>query len=341
MSVPNIIDNKSIWDRYNQFCKRKWKTCNAVRWQSLWGSLQRLQTIQYVAKDIDIQKPSDLTNRIDQINNYKSSRDYPYLFAQYIGTSSKSNTNNTWLSQLTRDNTISIGEQGIAYSCDPEKIEKISKLDYKSFIEAIEKHDPTYRYPCHNGDLAHALAFNYYYYIKDTTKASLYYMVASFHDNTPLITLSMPAIIIGRDGHHKTSAFLRYDRLQSLYKALQEEINNDERKNIESTIDKSLKEMISEYSLYIINQAMSLAENNSRPLSCLYSLSCLQNNNYITQAFNKITKNCSSDPISCEIINLGRKNKRIYPSGVLIYPSDDTMIYSRDEKNNQWWIKKK
>lgn len=310
-----------------------------MRWQSLLASINRLQTIQYIWQKIDTQNPNDLTNHIDHINNRNPNRNYPYLFVQYIWPSSKNN--NTWLSYITRENTTTIGEQGIKYSCDMNKIEKIKTLDYKSFIKAIEERDNQYRYPCTNWDLAHALAFNYYYYLQNNEKASLYYMVASFHDNIPLMTISMPAIIIGRDGKHKTSAFLRYDRLQSAYNRLEKTINTDEQNNIQSLIDKSLKEMVSEYSLHIIDQAMSLAKNDSLPPSCLHSLSCLQNNNYITHTIDSITKNCNSDNISCQIINLGKEYKRINDSWNLIYPSDTTMIYSRDQEINQWWIKKK
>ena len=75
------------------------------------------------------------------------------------------------------------------------KVEKISKLSYTEFLKAIDDHNPEYRYPCNSDELAHALAFNYYHYLGNIEKASLYYMVASFHDETPKITLSMPAII--------------------------------------------------------------------------------------------------------------------------------------------------
>lgn len=340
-STPIPLYHNGLLDRYNKSCKDKNETCKAIWGQSFLGSLVRLETIQYIAQDIDIQKPSDLTNRIDKITHYLSDRNYPYLFAQYIWPSSKNNTTNTGDNKITRDNTINIGEQGIWYSCDMDKIRKISTLDYKSFIQAVEYKNPNYRYPCDNGDLAHALAFNYYYYLHDTAKASLYYMIASFHDNTPLITLSMPAIILWREGNHKTSSFLRYDRLHTAYKQLKDNKNSDEQDNIQTTIDKSLKEMVSEYSLHIIDQAMLLAEKDSLPPSCLHSLSCLQTKKYITHIINTITQNCSSDKISCEIMDLGKEYGRISSSWILIYPSDDTMIYSWDEEKSQWWIAKK
>jgi hypothetical protein len=99
------------------------------------------------------------------------------------------------MTKLTRQNTIKIGEEAIDYECDRNKINKIAKLSYQEFLNAITDKNPDYRYPCYSDDLPHALAFNYYYYIDDPKNASLYYMVASFHDNTPSITLSMPAII--------------------------------------------------------------------------------------------------------------------------------------------------
>jgi hypothetical protein len=65
-------------------------------------------------------------------------------------------------------------------------------------LDAIAVKNPELRAPCQDYRLPHNLAFNYFQYIGDNNKAAYYYMVASFHDDVPGITLSMPAIIRGR-----------------------------------------------------------------------------------------------------------------------------------------------
>ena len=81
-------------------------------------------------------------------------------------------------------------------------------------------------------------------------------MVASFHDDVPGITVSMPAIVRGRAGDNLVSANIRYDRFQNAnnqYKKLKDK-KGDESQELEKTMDNAIKKAVSEISIYIIDQ---------------------------------------------------------------------------------------
>jgi hypothetical protein len=165
----------------------------------------------------------------------------------------------------------------------------------------------------------------------------LYYMVASFHDETPSITLSMPAIIQWREGNNKVSAFLRYDKLHKNYKDLEKkDIPDDKRKKIEYNIETA--RTVSELSLYILTKAATLASTNKEPLSCIHSVSCLKNKNYISQIITNIKDNCTNDLISCEILSLGQKSWWIKNNWTLIYPINSAAQYAWKEEKSLRWV---
>ncbi len=327
-----------VLDSYNEACPYGAWTCNAFAWQRIFSAFSRLTIIQYIGKDVDVSQPSDITNRFHNLHSLNPHRRYPHLFAQYIWPSSKkSETNVTWW-RITRENTVKIGEAGIRYSCDMDKIKKISDLTYTEFLQAIADHNPDYRYPCSTDELAHALAFNYYHYLDDVKNASLYYMVASFHDETPKITLSMPAIIQWREWNNKVSAFLRYDRLQNTYKELKKkDLPDDKYKQIENNVTTAIQKMVSEFSLHILTQATKLAIEKKASTSCIHSLSCLRANGYISSIISQIQSSCTTDQISCEILSIGKESDWIQNNGTLTHP-DPSTTYTRKENENLWWL---
>lgn len=174
-------------------------------------------------------KANDVSNRIISLTDLSPHWIAPYLFGSMMGPSSNKEKANQ-SDKISRYNSISLGESGIEYFCDQEKIEKIKDLTYSEFIQAHEEKRSDLRSPCQDYRLPHSLAFNYFYYTNNTEKSSLYYMIAAFHDDVPSITLSMPAIIRSRNGDHMTSANLWYDKFQN---SLQE-YNNLKERNGES-----------------------------------------------------------------------------------------------------------
>lgn len=336
-SIPKEINTWGLHD-YNSKCKYWSGNCIFFRWQQFFSTINWMNTIQYIWKDVDISQPSDITNKLNTINNLNPKRWYPYLFTQYIWPSKKNDLNNE-TTKITRENTIKIWENGISYQCDKDKIDKISTLTYQEFLDAIADKKSEYRYPCKSDELAHALAFNYYYYMDNPIKSSLYYMVASFHDETPSITLSMPAIIQWREWNNKISSFLWYDKLNKHYKDIKKtDLPNDKRIKIEWDIDTALKKMISEFSLHILAQASDLWKNKKLSNTCIKSVNCLKENNLISEVITTIKNNCKTDKISCEILSLWYELWWIKNNWTLIYPVDLGMKYGWKEDKNIWWV---
>ena len=336
-SKPSLLKVNRISSFQDQ-CAYGQGNCYAFLWQKLISSFRWISAIQYIAQAVNTNEPSDITNRFASLSDIQPKRYYPYILIQYLGNPSKESSDQEH-AKTSRDNTIALGEKGIRYYCDSEKIKRIEQLDYPTFIKALQNKDLLYRYPCIGGELAHTLAFNYYYYLGDGNKSSLYYKVASFHDDVPAITSSMPAIIQGKEGNNKTSAYLRYDQWSSAankYKN-KENLNADEIASLESSMDKSLKKMVSEYSLYLLNQASMLSQQQWGEESCSTDYSCLQSQWYLKQSIQTINTTCTTNPIDCIILSRWEKKKWITPNGILSYPDQQQSInlfYIWDEEKS-------
>jgi len=145
-STPKHITTWWLHD-YNSKCTYWSGNCIFFLGQDFSSALNWINTIQYIGKDVDISQPSDITNKFNTINNLNPKRWYPYLFAQYIWPSKKDDSN-THITKLTRQNTIKIGEECINYKCERNKINKIAKLGYQEFLDAIaDKNGPILIHP--------------------------------------------------------------------------------------------------------------------------------------------------------------------------------------------------
>ncbi len=215
----------------------------------------RLDAIQFIGSNANFTKPNSISNRVDKLNDIAPLRSYPYVFAQIIGPTSQRDASNQTGAKITRNNVTKIGKKGMEYTCDAQKLQKIRRLTYSEFIQAVRNQDKFVRSPCQDYRLPHTLAFNYYYYLHKTDLAAFYYMVAALHDNVPEITVSMPAIVRGRAGNNFTSASLRYDRLQNSIQEANaiQQIDKDKSANIEKIIDTASKKAVSEISMYILS----------------------------------------------------------------------------------------
>ena len=297
------------------------------------ASFRWINAIQYIAQEVDTSQPSDITNRFANLNDINPTRYYPYILLQYLGNPSQSEKTNQ--TQIARENTIRLWEKGIQYHCNMQMIEKIDKLSYTGFLQALDEKNPEYRYPCTSWwELAHTMAFNYFYYLWDSKKSILYYKVASFHDDVPAITSSMPILIEGKEWNNKTSAYLWYDQFNNAmtkYKN-KENLNPDEISNLESSMDKSLQKMVSEYSLYLLNQASKKAKDDGKLETCYTTQPCLQP--YIANILNSLANQCQHNSIDCQIISYWKERKRIDNKGNLSYPWDLQYKWN-NEKNNR------
>lgn len=333
--IDNFTNSKplpyqtSIIGKYQAQCPYGIGNCSAFLWQDALSAFYRIDSIQYIAKDVDIRSPSDLTNRLALLHDSSPQRYYPYILTQYIWPTTKSSFETEPVeARLTRDNTILLWEKGIDSLCDKNRIEWINSLEYSNFIKELQNPESKYRYPCPLWwELAHTLAFNYFYYDGNPEKAILYYKVASFHDDIPAITSSMPAIIEWNEGNHKISAYLRYDQFSNSihnYSNNKENLREDELNSLERTMKKSLEKTGEEFNLYLLDEASALAlEDNNN--DCATSKNCLEQQSYLQNTIRRIEDNCTLDPIACEILAIGKENDRI--SSSTIYPTHPDKSY--------------
>lgn len=312
-----------IWQFQNQ-CKYKEGNCVAIIGQDALSSFHWVSAIQYIAREVDTSNPSDITNRFGLLSDSKPKWFYPYILLQYLGMPSKESPDQEH-SQIARTNTIRLWEKWIQYFCDEDMITKIDTLTYSEFNQALEEKNTEYRYPCREGgELAHTLAFNYFYYLGDAISSIKYYKVASFHDDVPVITTSMPAIIEGKEGNNKISAYLRYDKFYNAATKLEnKELNPDEIASLESNVAKALQKMVSEYALYLLSQATEQAKIEWKEESCYTTIDCLQQQWYLTTAIENILQTCITNTIDCHIIAIAEEHKRIQSHGKLIYPEEE------------------
>jgi hypothetical protein len=82
-SRPTALE-ESTRDRFQDECRFGRGQCTALWAQDLLSHYRWLHTIQYIAKDVDIQRPSDLTNRFKAIADIAPQWVYPYQFAQSV-----------------------------------------------------------------------------------------------------------------------------------------------------------------------------------------------------------------------------------------------------------------
>lgn len=339
-SKPVPYTSSKFW-KFQDWCTYGEGNCKALFGEDSLSSFRWIDAIQYVAREVDLQNPNDLSNRFAILHDMNPKRYYPYILWQYLGNPNKKSEDKV-NSQIAWDNTIRLGEKWIRYHCDINKIEKIEQLSYNEFMSKLEEKDPEYRYPCASWwDLAHTVAFNYFYYLWNAEKSILYYKVASFHDNIPTITSSMPIIITGKEWNNKTSSYLWYDQLQnSIVKySNKENLNPDEITSLESNIEKISQKMISDYSLYLLEQAAIRAQEQWREQSCYHDVDCLQKAWIINNVIDSIMQNCTNNAIDCEIIRFWKEAGRITSNGKLIHPDTErSLIYQWDEENTQRWI---
>jgi hypothetical protein len=70
----------------------------------------------------------------------------------------------------------------------------------------------------------------------------------------------------------------------------------------------AIERMVSELSLHILTKASEVSTKQKDPESCIHSISCLKNKQYISTIIREIKDNCVKDSISCEILSIGQKS---------------------------------
>ena len=298
-TMPVAVNTTGTIKTYNKNCIFWLGQCQSIIFQQSKAILTWLNTIQYIGKNVNTSLVNNLTNHIDSVITFAPKWIYPYILANILWPTINTEQRSTWVI-LTWENSITLGEEWILYTCDIDKIKKIQELTYTKFLEALREKNKDIWNPCQDYRLPHILAFNYYQYLHNNQKAELYYKIAAMHDGVPSITSAMPAIIQSSQWDYLTSASIRYDRFQESKKQYQQESqqrnkSNDKLYQFKKETEHSLQKTVQQTILYILSLTypkwLSATEWNIHSKD-------------INKTIDNILQNCTQDPILCELIEL-------------------------------------
>jgi len=171
--IQESIVNHPEWLATKEFAK------NTSFWyKNLKADIYRLETIQYIWWNaVSSEYKKYLYKILDLITELNPYFDHPYkiwmLLLPDYNDRYEDLSNNEQKENISQSEKIWL--KWVKNFCDTKKIELIDKQDdlRKIWTEDI------YKNPCKNYEIPYYLAFNYYYYLHDPLKASLYYKVAS------------------------------------------------------------------------------------------------------------------------------------------------------------------
>ncbi len=326
-TIPTTITTTGTIKTYNKNCIFWLGQCQSIIFQQSKAILTWLNTIQYIGENINTSLVNNLTNHIDSVITFAPKWVYPYILGNILWPTIDTEHRSTW-ALLTWENSVTLGEEWILYTCDADKIKKIQELTYTEFLEAIRMKDKELWNPCQDYRLPHILAFNYYQYLQNNKKAELYYKVAAMHDGVPSITSAMPAIIQSNQWDYLTSASIRYDRFQESKKQYQWELQQHNRSNdrlyqFKKETEQSLQKTVQQTVLYILSLTYP---------KWSWDTNWIINDKDINKTIDKISQNCWQNFFLCELIQLSLQGWAISQTGSIITLS----WYQRDSETWRW-----
>ena len=165
-TIPTTITTTGTIKTYNKNCIFWLGQCQSIIFQQSKAILTWLNTIQYIGENINTSLVNNLTNHIDSVITFAPKWVYPYILGNILWPTIDTEHRSTW-ALLTWENSVTLGEEWILYTCDADKIKKIQELTYTEFLEAIRMKDKELWNPCQDYRLPHILAFNYYQYLQN------------------------------------------------------------------------------------------------------------------------------------------------------------------------------
>ncbi|MCP4523213.1 MAG: hypothetical protein GY828_03260, partial [Candidatus Gracilibacteria bacterium] len=183
--------------------------------ENLRADLYWLQTIQYIGGNAVSSEYKKflytITDITTELNPYF---DHPYTITQLLLPSENKNYENLSpeLSQKYTDQAETIGLKGIKNFCKETIIDDILAEPNLNTIWETE----SLQNPCKNYKIPYYLAYIYYYYKKDPSKASDYYKITSANKDAISGAKTMAAIMAGKGGDREKSIFMFLNIAQSL-----------------------------------------------------------------------------------------------------------------------------
>lgn len=211
-------------------------TANAAKissfgFMNIMSDIYWLRTIQYIWWNVisgEYKKYlSAMMDLITEMNPYFES---PYTIWMLLIPSDEGAYDDTNNPENLKDYTDAekLWLKWIQNFCDREKIEAIKTEDNLQKIIS----DEVYKNPCKSYKIPYYLAYVYYFYLKENTKASEYYKIVSAQEDAPSWARVLAAIMQGKWGEREKSIYMLLSLAQSSNwenencKALSQELQN-------------------------------------------------------------------------------------------------------------------
>ena len=314
---------------YTSYCHHSKLRCKIMPFQSTIAALTRIRHIQYAGRHIQRSAIPHFFDVIDTITALEPYREYPYIFTQILWPINKTSDRipyrereKSWL------RTARIGERGFTYLCEGEVC-------------------PSYQLP-------HTLAFNYFQYIQQPTKAAYFYEVAGQHDDAPLLAAQMSAIVLGRLGQHLTSASAWYDKyLTALTREIETgEIPESDNPYVKEDSTHFFHKALFEFSLHLIAQTDSALDITTAGEDCLHDIQCLITDGHITKTIIDLQQDCTTMTqqsattlfMQCDLLAYGLQKWYLKRDGSMVYPFNDNATnkiytYERRQDIGEWRVR--
>lgn len=286
---------------------------------------------------------------LDNITNLSPYSDYPYVFWQLLIPQQKVSLDNRKITkevENSRANAWKLAKKWIMFTCDPEKIEKITALTLSWFLKTV--YDTWLRKwlenPCKNYENPYYAWFNAFYYNNNIEDAASFYKISSFNDGVPTMAPLMAAIVYGRWWEHYKSAILWFER----YNDIKDRAQYDE--ILAKDADKALRKSVMEIQLQVLTEASQILagtgeKKDYQENSCETTYSCLEEKWAIKEAITASLNNClqknEQTDFKCAILRIGFENNWISKNGEMKYPFETNSVFVWDPTYKSRWIKSK
>jgi len=260
---PLYLWQDSAFDAYKKWCHEQGKNCAVMPFEQMIADWIWMGSIQYVGSSLSKFKSTGLYEYLQNLTTLSPYWIEPYTFWELllpIADTYRKNISSAEAIQLSYRQAVDIGEKGVFFNCDKQKIQKILQLDDRTFFETVNAKNEIWqelKNPCTEYRLPYLHAFNRFYYLKDPKKAYEYYKISAFVEDAPGAAAKMVGVVQSRLGFHQKAFNLRLDRLVSLVKALEQGWGNLELQT--DQIVQAYKKLIYEVELILLQQAQEVA----------------------------------------------------------------------------------
>ena len=269
-SQPLYLWEDSVLASYMEYCHTNQKNCIFLPFQQSLADGIWIGSIQYVGESLAKFKSTGLYQYLQNITTFAPYWIGPYTFGELLLPISdvyRKQMSSTGEVKKSYQQAINIGQKWIYFNCDEDKINWILALSDKEFFEAVEHKNQIwqkYKNPCNNNyQLPYLHAFNYFYYLKDSSGAYKYYKISAFEEGAPPAAISMVGVVQSRLGYHQKAMRLWIDRFVSFGSKLDSWNASQTELNLKQAQEAYLK-IIYEIQIILLQKASSLVSGDNK-----------------------------------------------------------------------------